>query len=402
MKTKKDSLIYKIFYFLIIFPLMSENIISLVLGDTVSKILCLTSCVIIFIDVIKNKKIKINTFFVVMLAIILQKIVTTFVIAPSKGIIVNNVNNIIVPYGMLAYFMLLLLIENNFDNKEKLKLIFGAITNILTICVLLNFFITGDLKIANNWQTFQEAKSTGYTMSRLWLFGHRNMIYINHLMWILSSFIYYKLDNKDYKKKFIFQFLFTLLVSLVSWNSTMMIVTIIIFAVYLLNKSFLKFLNIKHYIYIYLFLEFGIVFFRIQEKFSYLIVNILHRNITFTGRTEIWDYYINQFINGGTLNMLFGNFGYNTIGINSHNMFLGILAFSGIVGLILYMVLLIMAAVKLLKYKSTDNAKFTSIIIFGFLINALTMEFYLQPLFAVYIGYSIKKINTLCESEVES
>lgn len=401
MKKSKENLIIKIFYFFLVFPLIGENILSVILGDTISKILSFISCVIIFIDIIKKRKIRINVFLFLMLGIIFQKAITTFLIAPNNGIVINNVNNIVVPYGMIAYFTLLLFLENSMNNKNKLLLIFGAIAKVLTLCVFLNLFLTADLKIADNIQTFKEAKATGYTMARIWLFGHRNMIYIHHLMWILSTFVCYKLEGKDFNKMFILQSLFTLIISFISWNSTMMIVTILICVVYLFRNSFFKFFNITHYIFAYLFLEFGIVFFRIQEIFSYLIVNILHRNLTFTGRTQIWDYYINQFSEGGILNILFGNFGYNTIGINSHNMFLGILAYSGIIGLAMYMSLIIMATLKLWKYRNTDSAKFVSIITFGFLINALTMEFYLQPLLAIYTGYSIKNINLLCENKGE-
>ena len=95
------------------------------------------------------------------------------------------------------------------------------------------------------------------------------------------------------------------------------------------------------------------------------------------------------------MNKLFGNYGVTDLTVNSHNMFLGILAFTGIIGEILYFYLLYIAARKLYKERKTDSAKFISIIIFGFLINSLTMEFYLQPLIAIYIGYKIEKINYL-------
>lgn len=399
---KKSNIVLVIFLCVIIFPLLGENVIGTVLGDSISKVLSIFSCIILFIIILKNKKIRINSFLIIMVIIILLKLMTTFVFAPKLGISVNNVNNMIVPYGMIAYFTLFLFIEQYKNNKEKMILIFKSMTIILTLCVFMNFFFTSDLKLANNIEVFKEAMSTGYTMSRIWLFGHRNMIFIHHLMWIVITYIYYKLANKDYKKMFFWQSLFTLLVSIVSWNSTMMVTTALIFVLGIQKNKIISKININHYIFIYLFLELGIVFFRIQDIFAFLIVNILHRNLSFTGRTDIWDYYITQFKDGSALNLLFGNFGYTTYGVNTHNMFLGLLAFSGIIGLTLYFLLVFLASRRLRKEANTESSKFVSLIIFGFLINSLTMEFYLQPLIALYIGYLIKDINLLCNEKGEN
>ena len=295
--------------------------------------------------------------------------------------------------------MLFLLINTYIKNINMMKIIFKSMMIVMTISVFSNLIFTGDLHIANNISVFKEAISTGYTNSRKWLFGHRNMIFIHHLMWIIISYIYYKLAKRNYSKMYVLQMIFTIIVGVVSWNSTMMLTSIIILVLGLFRNNIFSKLNINHYISLYLILEIGIVFLRVQDAFAFIIVNVLNRNLSFTGRTYIWDYYIEQFLNEGIFNKLIGNFGVTELTVNTHNMFLGLLAFTGIIGLILYFMLLYFSSKELKKEKKSDTSKFVSIIIFGFLLNALTMEFYLQPLIAMYIGYNVKKINLLEESD---
>lgn len=379
-----------LFNILLLFPILGENIISTIAGDSVSKFFSIMSCLVILLFFIKDRM-HIHIFFVDMFLLIVLHTMITFLFASST--IISVANNMITPYGLIAYFMLFMYIDIFIDDKKRLITVFKSIAIIMTICVFMNFIFTSDLNIANNIEVFKEALATGYTNSRKWLFGHRNMIFIHHLMWIAFSYVQYKLENRSYTKMFIFQITFTMLVGVVSWNSTMMAVTLIVFVLEIFRKNFFSKISIIQYILVYIILEIGIVFVRVQDIFSYLIVNILHRDLSFTGRTSIWNYYINQYSCGDILHKLFGNFGVTDLTVNSHNMLLGILSFTGIIGIFLYFLLYIFSIKKLYRERKTDSARFISIIIFGFLINAITMEFYLQPLTAIYIGYRINKIN---------
>lgn len=386
--SSKQNLLITILYTLVMFPLLGENIISTILGDDVSKLFSVFSCGVILLIIFKKRKIIFNKFFIVMLLLIILRIIILFELAP-QNLSITATNNMITPYGLIGYFMLFLFIENNIDDKNKIKLIFKSMMLIMTISVVLNFILTGDLHVANNIAVFKEAISTGYTNSRSWLFGHRNMIFIHHLMWILVSYVYYYLINKDFKKVLKWEMLFTLLVGVVSWNSTMLLTTVIVYVLLTCRNTIFKKVNIIHFILIYLFLEIGIVFFRIQDIFSFIIVGILNRNLTFTGRTYIWNDYIEQFKNSNMIHKLLGNYGIAANVVNTHNMFLGLLAFTGIIGLVLYFYIFYMSIKRLKNNYKSDKARFVSIIIFGFLMNALTMEFYIQPLLAIYIGYKI-------------
>lgn len=395
---KKNRIISVIMYMIIIFPLLGENLISTILGDTSSKICSIISCVIILMIVIKERKLHIDNFLIIMLLLIIEHIIINFIFAP-KNLKITTANNMITPYGLIGYFMIFLLINTYIKNADKMKIIFKSMMIVMTISVISNLVFTADLHIANNIQTFKEAVNTGYTNSRRWLFGHRNMIFIHHLMWILISYIYYKLNKRSYSKLYFWQMLFTILVGVISWNSTMMLTTIVILILGMFRKRRILRFSMGSYVFLYLILEIGIVFLRVQNYFSFIIEDVLNRNLSFTGRTYVWNYYINQFANEGIFNKIIGNFGITELTINTHNMFLGLLAFTGIIGLVLYFTLLYASAKELKKQKNTDTSKFISIIIFGFLLNSLTMEFYLQPLLAMYIGYKIKEINLLVESD---
>ncbi|MFR3202482.1 MAG: O-antigen ligase family protein [[Clostridium] leptum] len=50
-----------------------------------------------------------------------------------------------------------------------------------------------------------------------------------------------------------------------------------------------KLFNFRNYLILNILLFFVIVIFRMQNLFAFLIEDILHKNLTLTGRTVIWD-----------------------------------------------------------------------------------------------------------------
>lgn len=382
-------------YILLLFPVLAENILETLLGPVVSRIFIILSMIIIFFIIFFiRKKINISIFTAMLFFLVVYKLIIFFALK-DPNVIVENRNNLITPYGALGYFVLFLFLDSHLSSPNSLRLILKAMMYVMTISVLLNIFITGDFQIADNLSTFREAISTGYTNSRSWLFGHRNLIFIHHLMWISISFIYYSISNKNYQKIFYIQMLITFFVGFVSWNSTMLMVSAIIFVIYVFENSIFRRINILIYLTSYFVLEFGIVFFRIQEFFSYIIVNLLNRNLTLTGRTFIWNGYIDEFLNSSMMSKFIGNLGVTEQLVNTHNMFLGLMLYSGLIGLFLYFSIVYLSAIQLYRFKNMKISKILSIIYFGFLVNSLTMEFYLQPLIVLYFGYSVSKFLSI-------
>lgn len=131
-----------------------------------------------------------------------------------------------------------------------------------------------------------------------------------------------------------------------------------------------------------------IVLLRLQEYFEYFIVVILGKNLTFTGRTYIWDNVI-SFIK---LNPVWGygieNQAYRSSkmsiarastkafsGLHSHDRFLETTYRGGLILLIIYLLILIIAVYYLTKYKERTCSKILALFVFAYLTGMLT-EFY--------------------------
>lgn len=106
----------------------------------------------------------------------------------------------------------------------------------------------------------------------------------------------------------------------------------------------IKILNYNVFITLALVLNISIVFFRIQNIFSFIIVDLLGKNLTLSGRTFIWDasyeYLKENLLLGNGLNNLNGNFIYFHGWWQAHNQFLQQLYESGIFGTILLIIAL--------------------------------------------------------------
>lgn len=382
---QKQKVKLDMFLFLLILPILGESIIQVTLGDTASRFLAVLACLTI-IFIFFWFKVKLNSFIFILFALLIERV---FIYIPAfiSHIEIANRNNAIIPFGIIAYFILILFINSLFE-LNKMKTFFKTSAIIMTIFVLLNFLVTSELTVPNFFAEIRTALNTGY-MSRKWLVGHRNQIFNLHAEWILFMGLYYKTTNKDYDRMFIFQIFTTLFVAIYSWNATMMMCSALLFVLYVFRNNLFSRLTIWHYVLCYLLLEIIIVFLRITDYFTDFFVNVLHRNVTFTGRTYVWDIYIEQYSNGNLFNWLFGNFGETLSSKNTHNMFLGLLCYSGGVGLFLYAILVVVTCTRLYKSRNTDYSKFISILLFVFLINSLTMEFYLQILLVCFLGYKM-------------
>lgn len=93
----------------------------------------------------------------------------------------------------------------------------------------------------------------------------------------------------------------------------------------------IKWLNYKNFLLLSLVLFFGIVVFRLQNYFQFLIVDILHRDLTFTLRTFIWDEVLVSIKNN-----LFVGIGF--LYSHAHSNYLDILYKYGIVGFLIYLI----------------------------------------------------------------
>ena len=132
----------------------------------------------------------------------------------------------------------------------------------------------------------------------------------------------------------------------IAWVGTGIIgMAIIILGIFLSNSNgFKKFICSYKALFLSLFFNFGVVFLRIQNYFSYIIVNILHKSLTLSSRTYVWDLSIDKIMNKPVL-----GYGINESGVfvnlwgydlQTLNQFLQVLAEGGFIALIIFLLIL--------------------------------------------------------------
>lgn len=133
-----------------------------------------------------------------------------------------------------------------------------------------------------------------------WFFKYDNL----HVMMFLPSFLLDLIVFERYRNKYnsLFSYINWIIITASilickSANTIVSFIIIIIFGFYwalrsnrkIKNEDFRIIKNSNTLFYIYMVLFFGIVIFRMQDIFSWIIVNFLHKNLTFSNRTIIWD-----------------------------------------------------------------------------------------------------------------
>lgn len=264
-----------------------------------------------------------------------------------------------------------------------------AILIILESLVLINFFTI--IRFENGMNL------NGLNM---WFLGRKNLHFSIIFPMIIFLFIDSYLDGKMKIQSIFMLIIATISIFLV--NSTTSIIGILLVWVYIIakeiiNKNFI--FNLNYYFIIYLILFLGIIMFNLQDKFSIIIENVFKKDISFTGRTKIWE-TAKELIKNKIL-LGYGNEGQeirvlrfqNREAIHAHNMILDVLYQGGLVLLTCVIRLVDMIKNKLYKYKADELSKFFSWSILIYLIMWLTEVYSFENVFWVFVAfYNIDKI----------
>ena len=120
---------------------------------------------------------------------------------------------------------------------------------------------------------------------------------------------------------------------LILWSATALtgVFLIVMYALFVYKTKIEKWIKPKIFIYAVLLIGIGITFFKIQYLFSFIIVDILHKDLTMTGRTIVW----NTGFDGFFSSPIFGcGFSSKTI----DNGYVQLLYMGGIIGTIAYLI----------------------------------------------------------------
>ena len=197
--------------------------------------------------------------------------------------------------------------------------------------------------------------------------------------------------------KSIYLLIISLLSIILTWSATGVAAMLIITFLFLIYTFKKRDFPANKYIVIVLSLFVCIVFLRIQNIFSFIIEGWLKKDLTFTGRTYIWDIFIKQikqslFIGHGIV-----DYKYLIKSINAghaHNYFLQILYQGGIVAFSMFLGFFFTS---INKMKNCKQKKYVGIIIFAYLISfifeaySLTNMFIIVLLISYYYEPSLKE-----------
>lgn len=245
----------------------------------------------------------------------------------------------------------------------------------------------------------------GNNSSQNWFLGYKN----SFILYIYPLIVFSYLDtmifkNKKLSKFDIFSFFIAFVTVLKGKSSTSLVGLFVVLMSILIPRLFknTKIFNAMNYLYTYISMFFAIVVLRLQNIFSFLIEDILHKDLTFTGRTYIWDYALKNISN----NWLFGygdkNFSFilstGTAVRSAHNQILQNVYNYGIISLIIFFVILFIAMIKLKKEKDNQISKFVALCIFMWFIMMITESYDMQYfLYLIVIAFNIKNIINLKE-----
>lgn len=242
-----------------------------------------------------------------------------------------------------------------------------------------------------------------------WFLGYDNTHIAYYLPAYIVSYIYMNLFKKSFRGKALI--IAILLSSIICWSATTMvgIFMMILFSALPCIKRNTKIFNLKNYLLLTIFLFLFIVIFRMQNKFEFLIVDILKKDLTFTNRTILWEITLTYIVK----HLLFG-YGWQSASIRhlmynsktiifAHNQILEYLYLGGIVCIIIYLSLWLYAIKSTKKNKNNENIQIIHVAFLILQILSIT-EVYLNPimyLVLIFTVYSSAIADSIKESRNE-
>lgn len=231
----------------------------------------------------------------------------------------------------------------------------------------------------------------------LYFMGHDNGMIYNLIPLSALSLLYAYLKKGKFVTWYTICALFLLFASVIYVQSATGIIEgiLLLLLVFMYDNKYLsRIIKPSILIFIYLLFNVLIVFMRIQNYFSWFIVDMLGKDLTFTGRTILWDYTIykvmkNHFMGYGTGVVIPGT--NNHTYPHCHNLLLDFLFKGGIFALIFFILLLCVFSKYYYRVVDKKIAKLILIplfiLLFGEITSAVPYKIYFWSFF-VLIQYA--------------
>lgn len=271
-------------------------------------------------------------------------------------------------------------------------------TTIKSFSFVFSFFmINSFLTILNNPHGYGAISEKQYFQKP----GNQlSIILIVGIMFLLIDFY---IEGKSKFSLFILSIYFMNTYSIICTKSTSGILAWTIFSIYyFLNNILVKLriINFSSIIIGYILFFYSVVFLKIQNKFSYFIESILGKNITFTGRVQLWDSAMEMIRNKPLLgqgvlentNIIYS--ARQKKYLSTHNQFIQITVESGFIGLILLGILFVVVGFNI---KRINDRNIT--VLFSFALLSILMVLFSEAvgvfdlMLVLAIGNNLYKVE---------
>lgn len=277
--------------------------------------------------------------------------------------------------------------------KDNPKQLIEAFTTVLGFLTLINF-----IAMVMSPDGYHSIERTIFFMR------HRNQLAPLYILTIVLMIIRDKYFQNKYSKK---QLIITFIIC--TWmifhagsasNIIAWIPIIIYFVMPFLFRNTLIF-NIKSYLVFYIIMFFSIILFNIQDQFADLLYQLLGRDITFSGRIQLWNTAIEMIKDrplmgygvAESVNLIFSP--RTGLYYSAHNQFIQLVLEGGLISLLAFGGIVYIVFNKLYEYREDEAAKILSL---GILSIALVLFSEAMGFFDIFVlfalAYNIERVIT--------
>lgn len=375
----------KYFYFIIFLILLkpaSFNFISPILDIASNVLRVFAGLVLVLLFIINKKLSKITISIVAYEAVIGIATVINYRNADFKAYVL----------GCVSILTMIIAVELGINNNVKIMLV--SLMRVLELLVFANFITI--LVYPNGMYTS--------TYKANWLLGYDNCHILTILPLLCISLIVFTFQNNYFE--LILSLIISCVTIIIRWPATSLVGMFIFlfFALLPLFRNKTNFFNVLSYSVTSIIIFLIIVIFRLQEYFSFIIVNILHKNLTFTGITRIWDRVLDliqkcPIIGYGKMSGIGIMEGNHEI-THAHSYILQVLYMCGAIGLIAFFIVNFFACNELFKHKNSYIAKIISGTLFSFYMMFVAEAFNSPLIFVLFVlAYYVDKIEQECNDQ---
>lgn len=266
-----------------------------------------------------------------------------------------------------------------------------------SLLCILNFLITVNLITIFIFPNGMWISQMGYWEN--WFLGYDN----NHILIMLPAIIISYIYNKTYFSKKTINFYYTLLIVnitvLKTWSATSLVGILLLDCIMLFEIDKVKILQPKKLLLLSVIFFIFIIILRIQNVFSFFIVDLLHKDLTFSNRTHIWDFVIGRVLDKPILGYGLQASTYRYIisspysSFHAHNFFLEICYRGGIL-LLISVILILRKTLK--KLSNSSNKKMSNFMMYCVVVYAIILltEYY-EPIYYFYLFVIFYNIDFL-------